>query len=467
MRPIRLLALAALFLTPAALLAQEAPPAAPPALRTDPARILPDYVAKEDPSFSWKVFGKGELQGLAVAELRLVSQTWRGIPWKHRLLVARPKEVREPSQAVLIINGGAWKAAWDEAASREGPLLPSDLPRGTEIAAMAAQRVGCIVAVVSQVPFQPMFDGKKEDELIAHTFLQYVQTREPDWPLLLPMTKSAVKAMDAVQQFAKAEWAAEVKSFVVTGGSKRGWTTWLTGAVDPRVNAIAPMVIDNLNVGAQMKHQIETWGAFSEQIADYTVLGLQRYLETPVGREVMGIVDPWSYRERLTMPKLIVNGTNDRYWCLDALNLYWDDLRGEKHVLYCPNQGHGIADIPRLVGGVAALTRRATGRIALPKLAWEYGTNGTGVSLRVRSDPAPVEFSAWTTTSATKDFRNSRWEARPVAAGTDGAFAFDLARPTDGYAALFGEAVYTLEDGLRYQLSTQVRIVRGRQGEDF
>ena len=112
-----------------------------------------------------------------------------------------------------------------------------------------AERLATPVAVLRQVPFQPIF-GMREDDLIAHTFEQYVKTGEADWPLLLPMVKSVVRAMDATQVYATDSWDLSIEEFTVTGASKRGWTTWLTAAVDPRVTALAPMVIDMLNMRA-------------------------------------------------------------------------------------------------------------------------------------------------------------------------------------------------------------------------
>src|SRR5690606_38003278 len=146
--------------------------------------------------------------------------------------------------------------------------------------------------VLLQVPHQPILDGLTEDALIAHSMARYVETRDPDWPVLLPMTKAATAAMDAVQAAAREHWGLETERFVVTGASKRGWTAWLTAAVDPRVVAVAPMVFDVLDMRRQMAHQQATWGGASGQIRDYQERDLPRLLRTPVGDALLDLVDP-------------------------------------------------------------------------------------------------------------------------------------------------------------------------------
>ena len=54
----------------------------------------------------------------------------------------------------------------------------------------------------------------------------------------------------------------------------------------------------------------------------------------------MELEDPYSYRQRLTMPKLLHPGHQQyRYWTQDALNLYWDDLKGPSGSHLHPNSG--------------------------------------------------------------------------------------------------------------------------------
>ena len=191
-----------------------------------------------------------------------------------------------------------------------------------------------------KVPNQPLYEGRKEDDLIAHTFEKYLESEDSGWLLLFPMVKSATQAMTALTQFTQQELAQKIDNFVITGASKPyGWTSWLTAAVDPRIKATIPLVIDVLNMPAQMEYQKATWGQYSEQINDYTERGLQDVLGTGEEKSLTALVDPYSYRTQLTMPKLSVIGTNDPYWVLDALNIYWDDLAKPNYVLYVPNSG--------------------------------------------------------------------------------------------------------------------------------
>ena len=187
---------------------------------------LAEYVAKKDDSFSWYKKRTGVLGKTPYAELILTSQTWRDIVWKHQLFILKPTSTPANVQhALLFISGGNWKDEYEK--DSEDPRFP----REAKLFALMAEQMKTPVAVLLHVPQQPIFDGKVEDQIIAHTFDQYLKTNDSGWPLLLPMVKSAVRGMDAVQQFSKQQWKLQLKTFTVTGASKRGWTTWLTGAV--------------------------------------------------------------------------------------------------------------------------------------------------------------------------------------------------------------------------------------------
>jgi PhoPQ-activated pathogenicity-related protein len=162
-----------------------------------------------------------------------------------------------------------------------------------------ARKMGAPVAILYGIPNQPLLGGKFEDALIAETFVRYLDTKDATWPLLFPMTKSLVRAMDALQAFAKQEWNVEVRWFVVSGASKRGWTTWLTGASDPRVKAIAPMVIDTLNMVEQMENQLRSFGKYSDMIRDYTLRGLVPIPKTEEAVKLWRMIDPYFYKDRL------------------------------------------------------------------------------------------------------------------------------------------------------------------------
>jgi PhoPQ-activated pathogenicity-related protein len=407
-----------------------------------------DYVKKPDPEFSWKVKSKATVAGGTVYDLHLVSQVWQGITWEHQLQIYLPKDVK-PTATMFLWNQG-------------GTANAKSIAFGMDL----ARKMKAPVAFLYGIPNQPLLGGKKEDALIAETFVRYLKTKDDNWPLLFPMVKSLVRAMDALQAFARQEWHIEVTQFVVTGASKRGWTTWLTAAADPRVKALAPCVIDTLNMVAQTPHQLKSYGAYSDMIKDYTDCGLVPMPSTPEAKKLWSMVDPWVYRDRLTQPKLIVNGTNDPYWTQDALNLYWDDLKGDKWVLYVPNAGHNLAekhgeqapatDLRRAFNTLAAFARHEIYDLPMPHVSWRHeGVNGK-MLLKVFADPAPRTARLWSAHAPTRDFRNATWSSQPLAM-SDKILAVEMAAPSEGFIVFFAELEYEM-DGLPYFLSTQLRI---------
>ena len=413
---------------------------------------LRDYVSAPDGAFAWEeVFRDDLVDGATLRRLELVSQVWQSAEWRHRVDVVVPQHIESnPTQVLLVVAGDA---------GNDGFLT---------YAGLIASRIGAPAAVLYDVPNQPLLGGLREDALIAESFARYLEDGDEKIPVLLPMVKSAVRAMDAVEQLVEVDLGMHVSGFVVTGGSKRGWTTWLTAAVDDRVSAIVPLAYDNLNMSAQMQYQLDTWGAYSSQVSDYTRRDIPQLLlsgEDPA-RRLEAMIDPHAYRDDIVVPKLIVTGTNDAYWPLDAGELYLDDLKGETFILNVPNAGHGLeSGIDRVVGGLLALFLQADGRIDLPILGWEVHEGDGDALVSLTSDLEPVAVRAWTATSRTGDFRGSNWTAADMAF-EDEAFAYRLSVPGDRRLAIFVEAEYALDGGGTFFLSTRISMLGGIEGPD-
>jgi len=417
------------------------------ALMAAPPKDLAEYVFKEDKSFAWKLKEKTENNGTAVYLLSLTSQTWQDNVWTHDLQIFVPKNAK-PQATMLLWNQG-------------GTASPTNAILGLTI----AEKVGAPVAFLYGIPMQPLYDGKKEDALIAHTFVKFLETKDASWPLLFPMAKSIVRTMDAIQAFAKDEWKHEQAMFVISGASKRGWTSWLTAASgDKRVKAIAPMVIDTLNFPAQMKNQVAAFGKPSDMIADYTRANLVPIPETDDAKRLWQMVDPYIYRESLTLPKMLIHGTNDPYWPQDALNSYWDDLKGDKYIAYSPNAGHDLREVGtdgkkiafpmRAVDTLSAFARCQIFDKKMPALEWTVD----GDSINLKPGDEPKSLRVWTATSDTRDFRKSRWTSQDLkASAAKSGENVPAVVSAKGFAATFVEAEFTTDAG-SMNLTTQIVV---------
>jgi len=398
-----------------------------------------DYINKEEFIYQWEKADVEKVGGGKVYNLYLTSQVWQDLIWKHRVQIFYPDNLEHADTCTILNVGGEGDEKVDA------------------LGMMVAQSSGTVFCVLWNIPNQPLFEGKWEDGLIAYTWLKFMETGDESWPLHFPMAKSVIKCMDAVQEFSLSEGLTPVEKFVITGASKRGWTTWLAGASqDKRIIGIIPMVIDTLNLKEQLPHHIEVYGKPSEEIHDYTDAGILDKFQTEEGQRLMALVDPYSYRENIKIPKLIVNATNDRYWTLDALNFYWPGLEEPKWLLYVPNSGHGLEDILRVISTVTSFINSVAGNKPWPELKWEYKEGPRGLELQITSDIQPESLHLYKTHSDTKDFRDSTWSSTVIEGG-DKVFVIDLPAPSAGFDAYFCEICYELYDKL-FTLSTQIKI---------
>lgn len=274
---------------------------------------LDRYVAAADPAYRYELVTTIPGDGYTAHVLDMTSQQWRSARevdkplWRHWLTIVRPERV-ETRIGVLVIGGGSTAS---RPPARINPLL-------TSLAVMTRS----VVSEVRMVPNQPLTFAEEEmprseDAIIAYSWEKYLRTGDETWPLRLPMTKSAVRAMDAVTAFCASPQggATVVDRFVVGGRSKRGWTAWTTAAVDKRVVAIVPMVIDMLNIEPSIEHHYRAYGRWASALGPYQEAGLMQWLGTAQSRELLAIEDPYAYRDRLTMPKMIVNSTGISIFC--------------------------------------------------------------------------------------------------------------------------------------------------------
>ncbi|CAN5551124.1 PhoPQ-activated pathogenicity-related family protein [soil metagenome] len=407
------------------------------------------YLAKPDSSYS--TTSKSDEKGMTID---MTSQTWQGIPWKHTILYTDKKKVEKKGIAILYITG-------------DGPR-PGDY---MDLALINAATT-LPVATLFNVPNQPLWD-MKEDDLIAYSFDKYLSTGDASWPLLFPMAKSAIRAMDAIQAATKNS-ENPIKQFVVTGASKRGWTTWFVGASkDPRVIGIAPMVIDNLNVAKQMPHQLESWGKYSEQIEEYTRRGLQAKLATPEGRKLGQMIDPYSYLPNVKVPTLIVTAANDPYWAVDAMSQYWGDLKMPHWATIIPNAGHDLGDKIQVLQTVGSFAASLSGDFKMPQISWTLSApvvNADNREMTLKGESKGLPFDSiriWTVTSDTLDFRPEKW-TKAAELSVEGASnsmvshsAIVFAIPANKNVAVLAEAHYHV-GSKRFTLSRPVTVFKAR-----
>ena len=416
---------------------------------------LDDYVAKADSNYSYARSDSRTGEGYTIFVVSMTSQKWRApeevdrVLWKHEVLISVPWITHSGNQhtAFMIVNGGSNTAA---------PTMKND-----DLLGLLSVVTGSVTAMVSQVPNEPLRfsdedDSRSEDALLAYGMDKYLLTGDPEWLVQFPMTKAVVRAMDTVQAFAAnsgSGWPTppRIDNFIVLGGSKRGWATWLTAAVEaqkgsaPRVKAILPASIDLLNLDEQFVHHWEAYGFYAPAIQDYVDFDLPCRSKTLAGQAMLELIDPYEYRDRLTMPKLVLNSAGDQFFLPDSSQFYFADLPGPKQLRYTLNTDHSQGqDLQSIIMPTLSWLSDVLDDEPSPQFSWSLDPNG---SIRVQTITKPERVRLWRATNPNaRDFRlesiGAAWTSTVLQDTGNGVYVGYVAPPVQGWTAFTVELTF-------------------------
>jgi PhoPQ-activated pathogenicity-related protein len=429
-----------------------------------PQTALDEYVARPDPVYGYRLYHTDRTLAYTSYFLELTSQHWRDPSevhrtlWQHEVQITVPALLHSsaPETALLIINGG-----------RNGRPLNKETG---ELLSTLAILSGSAVAMVNQIPNQPLSftdevdRPRTEDAILAYTLDKFLVTQDPEWPVHVAMTKAVVRAMDSIQSFL-ATRDIEIADFIPIGGSKRGWTAWLTAAVDARVKAVIPISIDLLNLEQQFVHHFEVYGFYADAIEDYVEFDLPCRVRSSLGHDLLQIIDPYTYRDRYTIPKLIINSAGDQFFLPDSSRFYFEDLPEPKQLRYTFNTDHSQGeDLSALLDvALSALSwiSDVNEKREPPRFSWSFDPDG---AIRVLAEDRPeAVFLVQASNPAARDFRlesiGAAWTRTELAEEGRGIYVGRVEPPTNGWTAFGLELVYGRSPATRQVFTSDVRIV--------
>ncbi|XP_062522445.1 autocrine proliferation repressor protein A-like [Corticium candelabrum] len=444
---------------------------------------LDDYVQRDDGVFSYSEVREpfwGDTSTLYF--VNMTSQRWltdkdcsRSV-WWHYVVVTVPHEISYPEHAYVYVTGGS---------NHDGipTLKDSEL---LEISALADD-LKLVTAILYQIPNAPIIfwsDPEKrertEDAIIAYTWAHFSDyPSQPDWLARMPMTKAVVAAMNMTADIAgKKRSESHISKFFIGGASKRGWTTWTTAAVDNRVVGITPIVMDLLNLVKNVHHQFRALGNWTFAFEDYYDTNFTCHLDDPNIKLLADLVDPFSYRDRLVMPKYEIDTGGDEFFMPDDSHYWFSEMKGDMYFRMIPNAEHSCAlhEFGILVG-IKGFVLSVLEGFSRPKMTWTLNNTSEGGSIVLHSPTAPLFVQMWHATTIDgnrrRDFRllndpshNPKYpvphpvlwfESSVTRQGSD--YIAERQNPKSGWTAFFIEAVYPGPLGSELLFTTEVNII--------
>uniref|UniRef100_A0ACB8FG22 Uncharacterized protein n=1 Tax=Sphaerodactylus townsendi TaxID=933632 RepID=A0ACB8FG22_9SAUR len=309
-------------------------------------KALDEFVNLPDPHYNYTILSRENSPFIAIGvnidSIKVTSQKWLDesevdkVVWSHTLKIAVPKfgsrKISISESCLLMIT-----------TDQKDEFISNDF---FTLLALKHTAVGAksVVAILSGALFQPL--TFKNDplrcknitgyDIVACSWRRFINDSTAPAHVLVqfPIVKAVVRAMDTITDHVKKEYGQNVTKFTLAGLGLGGWISWLTAAVDKRVEAIAPVAMDFLNFTESFKHHYRAYCGWSYMMRPFYKMNITQELDNPHFQELASHLDPMEYNERYAnVTKYIIVLSGDEFFPPDNSRFYFSQLEGKKYLL--------------------------------------------------------------------------------------------------------------------------------------
>jgi PhoPQ-activated pathogenicity-related protein len=209
----------------------------------------------------------------------------------------------------------------------------------------------------------------------------------------------------------------------------------------------------------------ESYGGWSFALQDYLDMHNMDYLNNPVFKQIMSIVGPDAYYDRLIMPKYAICSTGDEFFMPDGITYMWDDLKGGKLLRMVPNAEHSlIGHQLDIMSSVQSWVLGIVQQHQIPAYSWALSADGSTMTVTLQpsangSVMKPLKALLWEATNPRKrDFRlivcgdtknvsclnPILWKNSELNPTGENTYVVTVKAPNQGWSGFFVELQYNI-----------------------
>jgi len=444
--------------------------------------FLMKFAREYDNAYRFDVYGEKQGEGYKAYFLDFVSQSWhpeKTVPpvWRHWLTLIIPNQrVKDIGMLVLTEGFSTNETPMSEISPYFISLAVSSKSVVAILEGFPRDKVGIYETPAKVVNLEPT-------EFVSWSLKQYFETYDPGWIVFCPLVKSVVRAMDAIQEFLLKNLRSEIplKEFVLCGDAPF-FVPWLVPSVDSRVIGLVSINASAFHLEQQIKRMFMDEISFPPLFAEMDDAGILPLLETEDGENLLKVIDPYSYRTSLQIPKLVVSIGNEQGYNLVPLSEQMNsEIPEPVSWLMCPHLqlSREFAFLPQQMllnflpsthtpiydfkDTLRVFYHRILGQKNMPIFHWDFSPTG---ECTVKVSEEIIECRVW---YCSKDKRgdifnltNKDWKCKNLSEVAEGSYRTNIPLPLQQYTGAFVEVIFPSLMGVPFPLTSNIHILTQR-----